>query len=256
MKYNYKYQDIVNALKFVGVQSGDTVFTHSNLGYFGMMQDASSAENINSAFYNAFFEVLGDDGTLVVPTFSYSFCRNKDFDVNNTPGDCGMFSEYIREKSGAIRSYDANFSVAAIGRQALNYTKNVPEHSFGENSFWERLRKNDGRICNLNFDVGSTYVHYIEKALNVKYRYDKPFKGKVIDGEKIFEATYYHYVRDLEKPEDEPNFCRLTEEYKKTGQVKSANLGKGSILAYNSSQLLDFVKDKLVTRPRFLLMKE
>ena len=32
-----------------------------------------------------------------------------------------------------------------------------------------------GKICNINLDSGSTFIHYFERKLKVNYRYDKTF---------------------------------------------------------------------------------
>ena len=36
---------------------------------------------------------------------------------------------------------------------------------------------NNKVFCNLNFDAGSTFVHYVERSLKVPYRFDKSFSG-------------------------------------------------------------------------------
>ena len=75
--YDYEYEDIVEAIKKAGIQKNDVLFSYSNIGFFGKMHDAKSMDDYCSRFKKAIFEVIGKDGTLVVPTFSYSFCNNK-----------------------------------------------------------------------------------------------------------------------------------------------------------------------------------
>jgi len=257
MKSDYTYHDITTAFKNIGVKDGDSVFLHSNLGFFGTLEDATTADQLNETFFNAIAEVVGNKGTIVVPTFSYSFCKNEEFDLKNTKGTCGMFSEYLRKVKSAKRSLDANFSVAAIGSLAEVYTCEAPEHSFGKNSFWERLTKQNGKILCLNFPYGSTFIHYVEKSLNVAYRYDKLFHGKLfIDGQFLKDATFIHYVRDLDRPDDESSCARLNEVYMEKGLLGNEKLGRGSILSYETQPLFDFLSDTLKTRPRFLLKNE
>src|SRR3972149_1351419 len=76
-KFDYTKEDIVNALLKVGLQQNDNVFSHSNLGFFGRLKGGSDNDSYCTAFKDAFFEVIGPGGTLVVPTFTYSYCWNK-----------------------------------------------------------------------------------------------------------------------------------------------------------------------------------
>ena len=170
----------------------DNVFIHSNLGFFGKLQDAITKDDYCMAFKESIFDVIGYDGTLAVPAFSYSFCNNEVYDKTKTIGIRGMFSEFIRNDTKALRSDDANFSIVAIGKNADYFTKNAPSYSFGPDSFWERFLKHDGKICNFNFDSGSTFIHYVEKLLKVNYRYDKGFRGKSIINGKEYDGIYYH----------------------------------------------------------------
>ena len=36
-----------------------------------------------------------------------------------------------------------------------------------------------GKVLNLNFDAGSTLIHYVERELRVPYRFDKSFTGTI-----------------------------------------------------------------------------
>ena len=75
-KNEYEYNDIVYALRNVGLEKGDSVFIHSNLGFFGKMKDATVSDDYNNFFKNAIFEIIGENGTLITPTFSFSFCNS------------------------------------------------------------------------------------------------------------------------------------------------------------------------------------
>ena len=163
----------------------------------------------------------------------------------------GMFTDYVLKQPGTIRSLDPNFSIAANGGKAVYYTQNPPEKSFGDNCFFERFYENNGLICNLNFDAGTTYVHYVEHKLNVPYRYDKQFKGKVLVGDKWEERISYHFVFD--KPENAPVFSRLHDISIETGVAKIEKLGKGVVLAERAQDLFNIIKKTMEKRPRFLL---
>ena len=199
-KFDYTKDDIVNSLNEAGICKHDNLFIHSNIGFFGRLKDRNDANSYCDAFKAAILQVIGIEGTLVVPTFSYSFCNGQMFDRHKTRSVCGMFSEFIRQNPDSLRSDDANFSISAIGKYARYFTDNATSHSFGTNSFWERFLHHNGKLCRFNLDANyMTFLHYVEKLLNVSYRYDKIFKGKsIIDGCEV-EKTFAHFVRDLNK---------------------------------------------------------
>lgn len=253
MGFDYTKEDIVDALHKVGVSSGESIFVHSNIGFFGQLKDARSKEDYYLIFKDAIFKVIGQEGTLVVPVFSYSFCEGKIFDKYKTPGVCGLLSEMVRNDPLALRSEDANFSVAAIGKKAEYLTKDAPEHSFGPNSFWERFLKIDGKICNFNFDSGSTLFHYAEKSIGVPYRYDKPFFGIFKADGREEKRGYYHYVYDLTKEDHAPDFTKFHKKANELGLVKIADLGNGQIVLISAKDTFELIKRELKTNPSFLI---
>ena len=114
MKKNYDYtnEDIISVLNKVGFHKGDTIFLQSNLGFFGKLKDCKNKEELCENFKNYIFDTIGTKGTLIVPTFSLTFCNNQIFDKKITPSvECGILSEHIRMKSNSYRTNDANFSV-------------------------------------------------------------------------------------------------------------------------------------------------
>jgi len=230
VNHDYSKDDIVTALKKVGICKNDSIFVHSNLGFFGKLKDATDKISYGKVFKDAIFEVIGLEGTLVVPAFSYSYCNNDIYDKEKTIGVKGIFTEFIREDNDSLRSDDPNFSINAIGKNAEFFTKDVPSHSFGKNSFWEKFLNYEGKFCNFNLDSGSTFIHYVEKLLKVPYRYDKSFHGKSIINGKEVSNIFYHFVYDLEKPTNYPDFSKFHAKAKEIGLTKTAELGKGQIV--------------------------
>ena len=159
----------------------------------------------------------------------------------------------VRKDPEAIRSDDANFSIAAIGKNAEQFTKNAPEHSFGPNSFWEKFLSAGGKICNFNFDSGSTLIHYVEKKITVPYRYDKGFPGKAIVNGIEEDRTYYHYVYDLAKSNNEADFTKFDKKAKELGLAKVVKLGKGSVLCMKAEDVVTLIQSELLKNPAFLI---
>jgi aminoglycoside 3-N-acetyltransferase len=253
--HDYTKEDIVSSLKKVGLQKGDSVFLHSNLGFFGKLKDVNDSNNLCRIFEESIFKVIGEKGTLVVPTFSLSFCNSQIYDKKNTPSlECGIFSEYIRKKESSKRTDDANFSVSAIGFKSDVLTSNVPEHSFGKNSFWDRFLNNGGKICrfNMNSDY-NTFVHLIEKKINVPYRFDKEFSGFSIENERKNKRKNIHYVRNLDDEQTLPYLKRLDEKLEKRGLLHITDLGKGQIILSSTKDIEQIILKEIKENPAFLI---
>lgn len=249
---HYTYKDVVEGLKLSGVRKGDVVFSHSNVGYFGYSDRGKTIEDTCDLMIEAFKEVLGDEGTLVVPTFTYSFGSKEVFDLDKTPSVCGSLSEAVRNHPESVRSLDPMFSVAAIGKQSKELTSDISQYCFGENSFWDRFYDQNGLVCNLNLDSASTFIHYVEKMLNVPYRFDKPFKGiSRVNGKEIEQEVFF-FCRDLNIPGTSAYFEIFDELALKQGLAKSVSVGRGSVVAIRAQDTFNLIKKTLPSRPDFL----
>ena len=61
-KSDYEYNDIIFSLRKIGLEQGDSVFIHSNLGFFGKLKDANDSND-----YNRFFKKDWSDKSLWIP---------------------------------------------------------------------------------------------------------------------------------------------------------------------------------------------
>ncbi|MDP8230758.1 MAG: AAC(3) family N-acetyltransferase [Candidatus Gorgyraea atricola] len=223
-------EGIEDAFKKSGLRNGDVVMVHSDVGRFGRLGDIHNRENFLDSILDAFLNVLGKKGTLIVPTFTYSFCNNKVFDVRNTPSTVGIFTEHVRRKNRAVRSAEPIFSCAGIGRHAKKLLEKVGNECFGEDSLFDRLHKIDGKLMLFGRPFDITYTHYVEKAFGVKYRFDKIFSGMIINGSgKSYFSEFCYFARYLDR---NVNYKMeyLGNELFKRGLLKKVGLGHSSIL--------------------------
>ena len=252
--YDYTKNDIIDALLSVGITEGDNLFLHSNIGFFGILKEASSKDDYCKSFKNAILKVIGNNGTLIVPTFSYSYFNNELYDVNNTSTNCGIFAEYILKEPQSLRSDDPNFSISSIGKNSKIFTTNLPNHSFGKGSFWDKFLQVNGKLCRFNLNPNfMTFIHFVEKLLNVSYRYDKAFNGTSLINHKKVCTTYYHFVRDLTNSEHETDLTRLEKLSIKNNITKVSKLGRGKIVCTDSTPLLDIIRREITKKPSLLI---
>ncbi|MBX2078345.1 aminoglycoside N(3)-acetyltransferase [Campylobacter peloridis] len=196
-KIFYK-QDLIKVLKNLGIKQGDILFVHSEIYNFGI--PLVTSKELLCIFLDCFFEVIGKEGTLIMPTFTYSFCNGKDYDKLHSKTKVGVLNEFFRLQPGVKRTNDPIFSCAIKGAKEDLFLQDH-DSCFGENSVFDILTKNNGKIILFgNENLGITYIHYIEENFRVPYRYFKTFHGDIIDEHGIQkQKNIKYYVRDITK---------------------------------------------------------
>lgn len=244
-----------SALRAAGIESGMTVFCHSNIAFFGKVQGIINMNQLIEFTLNCFIDVLGKDGTLVLPTFTYSFgvnSRKKTFDIKNSLSTTSSLGNWLVIKGEGSRSQDPMLSVVAVGKKQKEITQNIDSVCFGKQSIWSRLYENDALICNLNLDSGSTYLHWVERELGVPYRKDIPMSGKIIADGNIRKANIIYTGRNLKDPLSKSRFETYHSESIKSGITKLIGLGRGQIVSQRTRAAKELFGNLLTDHPYLL----
>ena len=131
--------------------------------------------------------MIGEDGTLIVPTFSYTFGKGTAnepavFDPQTTPADIGPFRILFCNRK-VSRDRWIRCCRWPKGTRLMEFIRDLPPTSYGEGSFLSRFAKSDAKILNLGIGpVWLPFVHHIDWLLKSPYRYDKLFKGFIKQG--------------------------------------------------------------------------
>lgn len=160
-------KQIAEALRELGLRAGDIVFVHSSLSSMGPVEGGADT------VVDALLEVLGQEGTLVVPTFTFSLNHDNGpiFDPANDPSEMGQISEAARVRPDTLRSHHMMHSVSALGPHAAEITSHHGASAFaGDSPFW-KVYELGGRIMLLGVPyLRSTFFHVIEQLVQVEYR--------------------------------------------------------------------------------------
>ena len=185
---------VIQALRAVGLRQGDGVLVHSAIQYLGRPQGGAAI------YWQALQAVLGPQGTVAVPAFNFQFASGKPYDPATSPSiGMGAFAEYIRCLPDALRTPHPMQSLAVIGKHATDLVSRDTLSAFDPRSAFEILLELDFRILLLGADIYSvSLVHYSEQRAAVPYRYWKEFSGRVLTSEGWRERTCNMFVRDLE----------------------------------------------------------
>ncbi len=248
--FDYNQKDIFYALKKVGLKKNDNVFCHSNIGFFGKLRDIETKNQLCKIFCENIIKIIGNNGNLIVPTFTYSYFKEKKYINNVTSSDMGIFSEWVRKQKNSLRSDDPNFSVSCIGPQSKYFTQIIEYNTYSENNFFGKFHKVNGKILNFNFP-GSTIIHYYEKKLGIKYRYNKIFYG-ISDSKK---KAWQVFSKKITKKDTYHNPFPITNYLKKRKIANYTNLGKGEVFCIDSNKFYNTIKKILIKKPDYLTLK-
>lgn len=231
--------DIENAFEKLGLRKGDVVMVHSDVGCVGRLGDVKDRKEFLDSILDAFLRVLSKEGTLIVPTFTYSFCKKEVFDVRNSPSTVGLFTEHVRKRNEAIRSVEPIFSCAGIGGQARRLLENVGNECFGDDSLFDRLYKADGKLMLFGRPFDITYAHYVENKFRVNYRYDKIFSGTIIDENgKSYSSQWVYYVRSLDRNVNY-EMGYIGDELFRRGLLQKTDLGHTTLLLSRAKDIFE-----------------
>lgn len=190
---HYSAEDIKLTLLDTGAADCETLFIHADV-----MFGRPPAGFRKKAYLSTLYDIVESLGVkhLIVPTFTYSFCNGEDYDVLNSRTSMGAFNEYIRKLPERYRTFDPLLSVSVPAALEARFTY-VSEHSLGAGSALDILHHmNDVKFLFFGAEMGEcfTYVHYVEKMLNVPYRFDMPFEGNIIrpDGSLVRKTQFIH----------------------------------------------------------------
>lgn len=240
---------IYDQLHELGLQKHDTLFCHSNMTLF--LSKSQNPQAVCQIFLEAILEVIGSNGTLVIPTFTYSNATGKTFDVKKTPSNCGYFAEYIREKFTNSRSSDPNVSVCVIGKLKSKIHQ-CDFKPYKSNGLFSILEKENAKVLNLNLDAGSTYIHHVERLMNVEYRFDKDIEGEIIVGGRNKIVNSSLYVRKLDFSGSEADFTEFHRISKETGAFKMKGIGRGIVGTISFKDTKSIIEDTISSNPYFL----
>lgn len=220
---HYGAEDIYAALRNIGVQDCEALFIHSDI-MFGNTVAGFNRRNYLNTIHQVFEDLKQD--CLLVPTFTYSFCNNEDYNVKSSRTSMGAFNEYLRKKEGRYRTLDPLLSIS-VPLKWKNFFQDLGEHSLGADSGLDRIHQMDGvKILFFGARLGEcfTYVHYVEKMVNVPYRFDMPFSGFIIDetGSRYKACQYMHTACYGVKP---ANYYYFEDYLEEKGFLKKQRLG-------------------------------
>jgi len=177
--------DLVDGFRRLGLAPGQTALVHSAMRTLGPVDGGAGA------IVGALLEVLGPNGTLVVPTFTFVHESEADpvIDPDHDPSEMGAITEAARRHPLARRSTAFRHSFAAIGRRAAVIGDVDPRLApFDLRSAFGVMLALDTQVVLLGVTYSnSTSHHFGEWMSDVPYRHvvDRAVRVRRPDGSVV-----------------------------------------------------------------------
>lgn len=254
MTYAECFSELKRVLSELGIKKGDIVYVASDATL--LLTEARKKYGVKTSkerdmFLNCLVdslqEIVGTEGTLLFPVFTWAFCRGKGFDVKSTPGEVGALNNWVLAKRLDFRrTQHPLYSFMVWGAEAETFLAMDNVDAWDEKSPFAYLHHNNGKMMlfNVSLQRAFTFMHYVGRSIRVPYRYLKNFRGLYTDADgETIERNYIMYVRDLDiiSHEYEPE-----EMLEKPGAMKVALWGNLTLKCIDLPMAYDIVKDDLM----------
>ena len=243
--------DILTALRSLGLGNGSTVMVHTSLSKIGYV--CGGAQTV----IESLLETVGEEGTIMMPTQSWKNLDPEDgvhwdveeeyweiirdnwpvYDKQITPTNTmGAVAEMFRSWPGAIRSDHPARSVAAWGKYAEYLTSDHDlSNIFGEGSPIGKLYELDGDVLligvgydkNTSLHLADVRADYPGKHICTEY------SAVMENGKRVWKEYETLFV-------DGEDFVEIGTAFEQTNAVKKVKLGNAELRFMSQRKLVDF----------------
>ena len=232
---------IIRGLTETGITSGDNLLVHSAMRTVGRIEGGAET------MVDALLDVVGERGTLIVPTFTFIHELEDDpiIDPRLDRSEMGAISEAARTRPEALRSVAFRHSFAAIGRRARVITEVDPALSVFD------LRSSFGMMLGLNTQVlmlgmgysSSTSHHFAEWMCEVPYRHTIDLKVKIRrSDDSLVTQAMLDYQPQSYTGSRHTDFNRLGSMLEQQGKVGVGLIGNAVARRYALRDLIDLAQ--------------
>lgn len=253
----YTRDELKGAYARLGVRPGAVVLVTGNLGRL-MEYEVPGKDALLEAHFSVLTELLGAEGTLVVPTASAGLCNtDTPFDLDNTPTDLGPLPEYVRTRPGALRSFHPFVSYTAIGARAAEITQDCARNCFGFETPEARLVEMGARHVSIGLHsrFSTATNHHVELVMGVPYRYVREYLHPVVRDGRVVVEPFYMHVRYMAANVQREYNKKIFEGFEALHPLASEPVGRGRIWAYDIDTFFRFMT-KALARDIYLWTKE
>lgn len=238
-------KSLMDQLESAGINRHGTVLMHSSMKSIGEVEGGADT------VLDALSEYM-KDGLLVLPTHTWSYINadNPKFYVESSKVCVGILPELFRKRPGVIRSLHPTHSVAALGKDAAEFTAgderwDTPCH---RESAWGRLLDRKATILLVGVDLRrNTFIHGIEEWVDIPGRMTdghEQLYTVLPDGREVLVPSRRHCGLPWSE-----HFWKVEHVLEEQGALYRARLGDAEVLVCDTVKTTEILTDMLLKNP-------
>lgn len=277
-----KKQELIEQLKNLGIQQGDTLLVHSSMKAIGEVDGGAdtvldalieavcgnaercSDENVEKSDNGS--NDVNNAGMLVLPTHTWAFMTNEHsvYDAETEPACVGILPNLFMKRKGVVRSLHPTHSVAAYCRQkskAEGYVSgeehfNTPCSRHG---CYGKLYDLDAKILLLGVGLNrNTYMHGVEEWFGIKERLTEEtlslsIKMKDESGNDVLCPVSMHKHFKPNNISISENYERMRQEFIEKGALVEGEIGEALCSCMSARKVADITTEVLKKDRDFFL---
>lgn len=244
-------EDMIREFERIGLKKNDVVMVHTSLKSMGYVCGGAQA------IIEALIEVVGEEGTIMMPTQSWKNLDPEDgvhwdadesewqkirdhwpaYDKNITPTNTmGAVAEMFRQWPGSIRSDHPARSVCAYGKYAQELTKDHDlSNIFGEGSPIARLYEFNGKVLLLGVGYDkNTSLHLADVRAEYPGKHNcVEYSAVMENGKRVWKQYETLFV-------DGEDFEEIGKAFEENCPVNKGLIGEAEIRLMNQRELVDY----------------
>ncbi|MBE7683622.1 AAC(3) family N-acetyltransferase [Paenibacillus sp. P13VS] len=238
-------QSLLNQLHELGIDGRGTLLVHSSMKSMGEVE--GGADTVLDALTDYM-----KDGLLVLPTHTWSTINASDpmFHVESSPCCVGILPELFRKRPGVVRSWHPTHSVAAIGQDAVAFTKD--DHLYdtpcARGSAWGKLLDRKATILLVGVDLKrNTFIHGVEEWVDIPGRLTdghEQLYTVLPDGTEISVPSRRHCGLSWSE-----HFWKVDEVLQRKGAMRLGKLGDAVVRVCNAAVVEEIITEMLRANP-------
>jgi aminoglycoside 3-N-acetyltransferase len=236
---------LLEQLHHLGIDREGTLLMHSSMKSIGAVEGGADT------VLDALSEYM-KEGLLVLPTHTWSYINteNPKFYVEDSPSCVGILPEIFRKRAGVVRSWHPTHSVAALGKDAAEFTAGDERFDTpcARGSAWGKLLDRQATIILVGCDLRrNTFIHGIEEWCDIPGRLSdghQPLVTVLADGTEISVPSRRHCGQRWSE-----HFWKVDHVLEESGAMKKASWGDAEVRVCDTVRLTEVLSSMLHDNP-------
>lgn len=249
----FNYKEFVSS---ISIEKGETIDIVSDLLSIGVYCKRKSLKFDPNRLIDCFCDAVGQEGNVLIRTFSHDFCNKKLWSYKNTRSSVGALGNIALTRPDFVRTRHPIFSWMVYGRDGGYLSELDNQSSFSAESVfaWEYNVGANLITIGSPMSEGFTFIHYVEQKVGVPYRYERFFTGEYIDKNGIsVKKAYSMYMRNSKDYEiGKINFDKIFSVLRKLGIQTSCSYHGIDIKKTKIAEATDLFESDIINHGELL----